>query len=223
MWRVERNKTEGLRLTHSDDTLCHFGILGMKWGIRRYQNKDGSLTAAGKKRYQDEASLLDEMDYIEEHGQRGPAPKMSERNKDGARNVLDYYNSDILSYENYDSDRGRKAATLGLKAMDKMGEVDLQGYSPESKIAQDAFLFDDWSLGRAEVADMILRGKSADETKKAVRDIGDAAFMLKIGTETDDWRKYSSLYDIVNEGPDYYNEFIDTCYDIYKKDQQGKK
>lgn len=31
--------------------LCHHGILGMKWGIRRYQNPDGSLTAAGKARY----------------------------------------------------------------------------------------------------------------------------------------------------------------------------
>ena len=32
--------------------LCHHGIKGMKWGIRRYQNKDGSYTAAGKKRRQ---------------------------------------------------------------------------------------------------------------------------------------------------------------------------
>ena len=30
--------------------LYHHGILGQKWGVRRYQNKDGSLTAAGKKR-----------------------------------------------------------------------------------------------------------------------------------------------------------------------------
>lgn len=30
--------------------LCHYGIVGMKWGVRRYQNKDGTLTSAGKKR-----------------------------------------------------------------------------------------------------------------------------------------------------------------------------
>ena len=36
--------------------LYHHGILGQKWGVRRFQNKDGSLTSAGKKRAGEAAS-----------------------------------------------------------------------------------------------------------------------------------------------------------------------
>lgn len=38
-------------MTYEDDYLAHFGIKGMRWGVRRYQNEDRTLTEAGKKRY----------------------------------------------------------------------------------------------------------------------------------------------------------------------------
>jgi hypothetical protein len=41
----------------SESELCHHGIKGMKWGVRKYQNEDGSLTPAGKKRYYDTPEL----------------------------------------------------------------------------------------------------------------------------------------------------------------------
>ena len=34
-----------------EDYLMHHGVLGQKWGVRRFQNKDGSLTSAGKQKY----------------------------------------------------------------------------------------------------------------------------------------------------------------------------
>lgn len=45
-----------------NDYIQHYGILGQKWGVRRYQNKDGTLTPAGKRRL---ASLDDERKKLE--------------------------------------------------------------------------------------------------------------------------------------------------------------
>lgn len=56
---TKEKSEEDEKVKHSDMTyyyigenaLAHHGILGMKWGIRRYQNEDGSLTSAGRRRY----------------------------------------------------------------------------------------------------------------------------------------------------------------------------
>lgn len=53
-----------------EEIIYHHGIKGMKWGVRRYQNSDGSLTPAGKKRYTDDPA------YTEAHTKK-PVSQMS--------------------------------------------------------------------------------------------------------------------------------------------------
>lgn len=48
----------------TSDELTHWGIKGMRWGIRRYQNKDGSLTPAGKKKLRAEQAKVREQEAI---------------------------------------------------------------------------------------------------------------------------------------------------------------
>lgn len=67
-----------------ENELMHWGIKGMKWGVRRYQNKDGSLTPAGKKRYDKEMAKLKEKEKIAKNKLRTQAKlnKLDEKRKE---------------------------------------------------------------------------------------------------------------------------------------------
>jgi hypothetical protein len=81
---------------YSEDYLMHYGVKGMKWGVRRYQKKDGTLTAKGKKRLsKDYKKLVDKAK--EEVTKNATNRYVNAHNKtaDEMNNgLIDKYNSD---------------------------------------------------------------------------------------------------------------------------------
>lgn len=54
---------KGMVIDMQSNYLIHYGILGQKWGVRRFENEDGSLTAAGKERYSSDQYRRDRAVY----------------------------------------------------------------------------------------------------------------------------------------------------------------
>lgn len=85
--------------------LYHHGILGMKWGVRRFQNKDGSLTPAGKRRRQ-EKTYSDDEKKLQEILKKSPEQMSNQE--------LRLVNERLNLMMNYKKLTNRKLAAIGI-------------------------------------------------------------------------------------------------------------
>lgn len=53
-------------MENNEEEFAHYGVKGMKWGVRRYMNEDGTLTESGKKRYRNANQSIMKSDYYNE-------------------------------------------------------------------------------------------------------------------------------------------------------------
>ena len=112
------------------DVLQHYGVLGMKWGVRRYQNKDGALTAAGRAR----------LDKKDEKWAKKKGDKITETARKKSSKELDRYAAELLQTPNALTSRGKLSAATVNAYNRKMAEVMSQKVSdlrsPSGKTVQ---------------------------------------------------------------------------------------
>lgn len=128
------------------DTLMHHGIRGMKWGIRRYQNKDGSLTSAGRRRQRNNPFFIKRSKAKK---QKESNNKKQTKNITKKKNIKDMTNDElrertnrmnlekdyINALKNYSAAK-KKNASVGKRFIQSLGkDVLLPGLREGSKQA----------------------------------------------------------------------------------------
>ena len=99
--------------TPSSDELYHYGIIGMKWGIRRYQNPDGSLTPAGRRKLEKQDTKW----------AKKKSSKITAQAKKLSQRELDVYGNYLLKLPNARNANGKLSAQTVNAYNRKMAEL----------------------------------------------------------------------------------------------------
>ena len=179
--------------------LYHHGVKGQKWGVRRFQNEDGSWTPEG----------------LERRKRSG-----AEQVRAKAKNILkNTYSSDndrygFFKFNSKDArcKRAAEAADLGLKTLERLG------YSHWDEIDDSTrwwFLFEDQTVGMAAIADMVNQGYTADECKALIEE-SDKIYRRSYSGETD---IPTVCFELANGGD--LNGFAEECEKVKNKEKRN--
>ena len=121
--------------------LSHHGIKGQKWGIRRYQNPDGTLTAAGKERYNPNKGFDGEDRYTLYKKAEAAEARIGKDKADAIRKgVNDYYQQRMANAkEAYNKETGRDYVDDFNRSSDALRELGKRGLMRNGKPTPNLF------------------------------------------------------------------------------------
>jgi len=166
-----------------NDELYHHGIIGQKWGIRRFQNEDGSLTPAGRNRYS-QLKKKDGTSVLARKSERGAEKAFKKK-----------YPSKEL-----DAEHGKKMAALNSSNLGKK-----MGYYVKKGVIKSDFLEGNPYITSMDKNEKIDAEKTYKKYQKEVSKI-----LNETADKMVDELLESNNYEITEEGRKYINENLFT-------------
>ena len=193
-----------------NSVLIHYGVLGMKWGVRRFQNKDGSLTSAGKKHYGGDSKEKKEMDPERRERLKkvaiatgtvitvAAATALYLNNKSAVDNFVKQHGKQLLSTVQNKAESGISAASHKVKSQ-------IVAEKMRSEINRSIRIHDDRAYAKAHKSEILKSASKLNRYKDYLpaEDVKKAVDNLK---QTRELHQLSQAH--IKRGADYVSAFL---------------
>ena len=201
----------------NSEALSHHGILGQKWGVRRYQNEDGSLTTAGRKRYLNDFNYSKQHDIVLEKGAKMYRVATNDSADEGKRLYTAISDSDAARYKGLYSKYFKKKNVQDIyhKTYEVSENTKIASEQKCKDIMKDSIKND--STFREAAKKVVKEGLDTGNLNGTVKDFNNVLNELNSGVLSDRGFKFLNtaivLPDDHNFQKTYFNKLSDHGYD----------